>query len=146
YNSEPLKSLEEAALFIEQRRREYAEHRSMEWAVLERQSGRVIGLCGFGSWSERSGWVVIGYDLQRDRWGPGLANESARRIIAFAFEEMFAHRIEASTISDNIRSVRLLERLGFRREGVRRERSLEDDGRHHDSVLYGLLRDEFRNE
>jgi ribosomal-protein-alanine N-acetyltransferase len=56
---------------------------------------------------------------------------------------MQLHRIEAATIVDNTRSVRLLERLGFRREGVRREYSLEEDGAYHDSAIYGLLRREF---
>ena len=52
---------------------------------------------------------------------------------------MQLHRIQAHTIADNHRSVRLLERLGFRREGTLREYSLEDDLTFHDSAVYGLL-------
>ena len=52
---------------------------------------------------------------------------------------MNLHRIEAHTIADNRRSVRLLERLGFQREGTRREYALEDDLAFHDSAVYGLL-------
>jgi [ribosomal protein S5]-alanine N-acetyltransferase len=53
---------------------------------------------------------------------------------------MNLHRIQAHTIADNHRSVRLLERLGFRREGTLREFSMEDDLSFHDSAIYGLLR------
>jgi RimJ/RimL family protein N-acetyltransferase len=53
--------------------------------------------------------------------------------------EMRLHRIEARTIADNHRSVRLLERLGFQREGTLREYSWEDDLAFHDSAVYGLL-------
>jgi [ribosomal protein S5]-alanine N-acetyltransferase len=53
---------------------------------------------------------------------------------------MQLNRVEAQTIVDNLASVRLLLRLGFRQEGVRREYSLEEDGALHDSAIYALLR------
>jgi ribosomal-protein-alanine N-acetyltransferase len=56
---------------------------------------------------------------------------------------MNLHRIYAATIADNHESVRLLERVGFMREGTSRESSWEDDGTFHDSAMYGLLRREF---
>jgi ribosomal-protein-alanine N-acetyltransferase len=53
---------------------------------------------------------------------------------------MKLHRVKARTIADNHRSVRLLERLGFRCEGTLREHSLEDDQALHGNAVYGLLR------
>ena len=52
---------------------------------------------------------------------------------------MNLHSIYANTIADNHASVHLLERIGFRREGTRREFSWEEDGTFHDSAMYGLL-------
>lgn len=52
---------------------------------------------------------------------------------------------EAETIADNHESVRMLERLGFQREGTRRSYSWEDDGTFHAGAIYGLLRDEFND-
>lgn len=49
------------------------------------------------------------------------------------------HRIQAYTIADSHRSVRLLEGLGFRRQGTRRDYSWEDDLAFHDRAVYGLL-------
>ena len=56
---------------------------------------------------------------------------------------MDLNRIYAGTIADNHASVRLLERLGFQREGTRRQHSWEEDGTFHDSAIYGLLRSEY---
>jgi [ribosomal protein S5]-alanine N-acetyltransferase len=53
------------------------------------------------------------------------------------------NRLEAVTIADNVRSVHLLEKLGFHHEGTRREYSLEDDGQFHSCSIYGLLRREY---
>jgi len=66
----------------------------------------------------------------------------ARAILVFGFSRMNLYRIYAGTIADNYDSVRLLERLGFKREGMERESSWEDDGRFHDSLMYGLRRGE----
>jgi [ribosomal protein S5]-alanine N-acetyltransferase len=59
---------------------------------------------------------------------------------AEGFTAMKLHRVKARTIADNHRSVRLLERLGFRCEGTLREHSLEDDQALHGNAVYGLLR------
>jgi RimJ/RimL family protein N-acetyltransferase len=57
---------------------------------------------------------------------------------------MGLNRIEAETIEDNRESRWMLDKLGFVLEGVRREYSLEDDGKYHGSAMYGLLRSEYR--
>ncbi|MEQ4206886.1 GNAT family protein [Actinopolymorpha sp. B9G3] len=57
---------------------------------------------------------------------------------------MDLNRVEAETIADNHESVRLLKRLGFQREGIRRAYSLEEDGTFHDGAIYGLLAHDYR--
>ena len=69
--------------------------------------------------------------------------ERLRAIVRFGFEQLGLNRIYARIIADNHESVRLLERLGFQREGTFRKHSWEDDGTFHDSAMYGLLREEF---
>ncbi len=63
-------------------------------------------------------------------------------MVRFAFVRLDLQRLEAETIADNVESVRLLERLGFVREGTRRAFSYEDDERFHDAAIYGLLKRE----
>ncbi len=143
YNSEPLKSQAEALAFIEEQRAEYAAHQGIPWAVTDAQSGQVLGCFNFGPWDEWHRSSDLGYDLRRDRWGQGLAAEALGRIIAFGFDTMGMHRIQARTRADNQASIRLLERLGFKREGTRRQAILEADEAFYDSAIYGLLSHEF---
>jgi [ribosomal protein S5]-alanine N-acetyltransferase len=64
-------------------------------------------------------------------------------LIDHAFEDLKLHRIEADVDPRNTASLRLLERLGFRREGHLRERYFKD-GEIQDSVMFGLLRSDDR--
>jgi ribosomal-protein-alanine N-acetyltransferase len=139
YNSEPHTTTEQSVELINEIRREHAEGVGMGWAATLTESGRVIGLVGFGSWDRFHRRAEVGYDLARDQWGRGLATEALSSVLAFGFERMDLHRVEAATIADNHGSVRLLERFGFVREGTRRSYSWEDDGTFHDSAMYGLL-------
>jgi RimJ/RimL family protein N-acetyltransferase len=65
-------------------------------------------------------------------------------VVAFGFETLNLHRIEADVDPRNERSLRLLERLGFRREGHLRERYCIN-GERQDAVMMGLLRAEWRH-
>jgi ribosomal-protein-alanine N-acetyltransferase len=79
----------------------------------------------------------VGYALARDHWGQGIGTEAVWAMLRFGFEQMNLHRIYAGTIADNYESVRMLEKIGFVREGTKRESSWEDDGTNHDSAMYG---------
>jgi len=145
YNSVPMKDVAEATALIDELRRGYSAHSEIYWAVTQRGDGRAIGLFGFNSWERFHHRADIGYDLRRDFWGRGIATEALHAMLRFGFTCMQLNRIEVRTIADNHGSVRLLQRLGFQREGLRREHSLEDDGTYHDGAIYGLLQREYRN-
>jgi [ribosomal protein S5]-alanine N-acetyltransferase len=138
FNDEPLRDEAEAATFIEFLREETAADQRRHWAIV--YEGTVVGLIGLHTWQQHHRRAELGYDIARSYWGRGIATEAARAVIDYGFGAMALHRIQAHTIVDNHRSVRLLERLGFQREGTLREFSLEDDGAYHDSAVYGLLR------
>ncbi|GAA4257591.1 GNAT family N-acetyltransferase [Dactylosporangium darangshiense] len=137
YNDEPLRTVEESEAFIEHLLAETADLRR-HWA-LELHS-RVIGLMGLHSWQRWHRRAELGYDIAREHWGNGYAAEAAHSILRYGFTTMRLHRIQAHTIADNHRSVRLLTSLGFTREGTMRDFSLELDGHYHDSAVFGLLR------
>jgi ribosomal-protein-alanine N-acetyltransferase len=140
FNDEPLRDVAEAEAFVEFLRSECAADQRRHWAIW--YEGIVVGLIGLHTWQHHHRRAELGYDLARSHWGQGIAFEAGRAVIAFGFGPMALHRIQAHTIVDNQRSVRLLRRLGFQREGTMREFSLEDDGTFHDSAVFGLLRDE----
>lgn len=83
----------------------------------------------------------MGYDLSRRLWGRGLAAEAMSAVLDFGFGRMPLNRVEAHTNAENIASVRMLRRLGFRWEGAFREYFF-DDGGWHDVALFAQLRAE----
>jgi RimJ/RimL family protein N-acetyltransferase len=91
------------------------------------------GVCGIG--------IAIG---DRDSWGQGYGSEAAGLALTFAFDELNLHRVQATVFTYNERSIALLEKLGFRREGAFRE-FLHRDGERYDMLLYGLLDREWRS-
>lgn len=143
YNGPVFKEIAEAQALIEDLNAEFAEQEGVSWAVALTRSDKVIGLFGFHHWSHYHRRAEVGYDMARAYWGKGLASEALRAMIPFGFAQMNLHRIYAGTIADNHESVRLLERLGFQREGTKRQSSWEDDGTFHDSAMYGLLCHEY---
>lgn len=85
----------------------------------------------------------LGFILGSEHWGRGYAGEAQRRVVEFAFSELGMRRLEADTHPGNEASARSLERLGFRREGLLRERWTVA-GEVSDSVLWGLLERDWR--
>src|SRR5438270_98968 len=143
YNSTPHRTLEDTVRFIEEEREAYRLQKEVIWAVKLRTSQRVIGSVSMFDWERYHRRAKIGYDLAKDYWGLGLAQEAIREMLRFGFERMALNRIEIWTSTANLRSLRLAERLGFRRDGTLRRRILEDDGQFYDGAVYGLLRDDW---
>jgi RimJ/RimL family protein N-acetyltransferase len=107
-----------AAAFIEFLRAESASELRRHWAITVAQ--QVVGLVGLHTWQHHHRRAELGYDMATSHWGQGIATEAARAVIDYGFTTMRLHRIQSHTIADNHRSVRLLERIGFRREGTLR--------------------------
>jgi ribosomal-protein-alanine N-acetyltransferase len=143
YNTRPMRDVAEATALVHTMRAWYATHQAIQWGITVKGENRVVGLCGLHDWMRRHRRAAIGYDLVRGLWGQGLAYEAMSAVVQFGFERMNLNRIEAITIAENVRSIRLLHRLGFQREGIRRDYSLEDDGQFHSSAIFGLLRGEY---
>lgn len=110
------------------------------WAMIRKDTGEVIGTLAAGE--RRSGVVELGYLLVRRHWGRGYAREAAARLLDLLFLEEGRRRVFADTDPDNAASMRLLESLGFRREGLLRAEWETHIGV-RDSVIWGLLRDEW---
>jgi RimJ/RimL family protein N-acetyltransferase len=102
---------------------------------------RVIGSCLLFRHEAASARAEIGYVLGREHWGQGLMLEAMRGFVDHAFGPLALRRLEADVDPRNSASVRLLDRLGFAREGLLRQRWVTK-GEVSDSALYGLLRGE----
>jgi RimJ/RimL family protein N-acetyltransferase len=112
-------------------------------AIVLRSAEQLIGNCGIRMESPEAHEAELGYELAAEHWGRGYATEAARVMLGFAFSELRLHRISSWCIADNIASVRVLEKLGFHAEGRLREKE-HFKGRRWDTLLFGMLEDEWR--
>lgn len=111
------------------------------WTVFLKDADRAIGT--LAATESRRGVFEIGYLLARRHWGRGYAREAVSWLLDLLFADGTCRRVWADTDPDNDRSNRLLEELGFRREGQLRAEWETHIGV-RDSVIWGLLREEWR--
>ena len=86
--------------------------------------------------------ATIGYWVDRDMAGRGIAPEATVAVLRFAFEELALHRVEIAIVPRNAPSRRVVEKLGLREESVA-VRFLEIDGRWEDHVRYAITAEEW---
>ncbi len=82
--------------------------------------------------------AILGYWVGVPYWGRGYATEAARRVLDYAFDEMGLNRVEASHMTRNPASGRVMQKLGMQFEGIRREAVLKD-GVPVDLAVYAVL-------
>jgi len=143
YNLVPMKDAREARALVRTMQGWYVSRYAIQWGITLRGEDRVLGLCGLHDWNRQDRRAALGYDLVRSHWGRGLAHEAMQAVLRFGFEELDLDRVEALTIVENERSVRLLQRLGFQPEGIRRPGALDYSGRFQGRAVYGLLRSDY---
>ncbi len=102
-----------------------------------------IGWCALARWNPDYRSAALGYCLDDAAWGHGYATEAAHALLAWAFDTLDLNRVQAETDTRNAASARVLEKLGFVREGTLREDCVVD-GEVSDSWVFGLLRREWR--
>lgn len=144
YWSRPaLTEVGQASAYIHSIQEGYAEGSVLQLGLERKEDGLLLGTCTLFhlDWSNRRG--EIGYALAHRHWGQGWMHEALQVLIRYAFEELDLQRLEADIDPRNLTSARSLERLGFLREGLLRERWIVD-GEVSDTGFYGLLRREWQ--
>ncbi len=111
-------------------------------AVELKATGEAVGTLGFYNYSVYDRRAKLGYDLIREHWGRGYMTEAVKALLDYGFLSLNLNRVEATVDPENQRSIRLLERLGFVREGCLRER-FHYKCRYHDDLVFGMLRKEW---
>lgn len=138
----PHGSVEETREYLTYVAQRYRTGDFYDWSVVDKESGHMVGTCGFTSFSCPNDSAEIGYVLNPDYQEKGLATEAVRRVLTFGFEELGLHRIEARFIEGNTASLRLMERVGMTFEGYARE-SMRIKGRYRTIGTCAILRHEF---
>ncbi|HHY77547.1 MAG TPA: GNAT family N-acetyltransferase, partial [Clostridiales bacterium] len=83
------------------------------WAVIEKESGKIIGHCGL-NYVKQNDEVEVLYGFGKEYWGLGYATEAAKAALSFGFEKIGLDRIVAFAKIDNIASRRVIEKIGLK--------------------------------
>ncbi|HEY4027802.1 MAG TPA: GNAT family N-acetyltransferase [Candidatus Dormibacteraeota bacterium] len=89
------------------------------WAVEVADGGAFAGCVGLHAATFEAHFtpaVEVGWRLAHERWGRGYASEAARAVVAFGFEEVGLDEIVSFTVPANVRSWRVMERIGMTRD------------------------------
>jgi RimJ/RimL family protein N-acetyltransferase len=133
-----------ARALLDDIRRHFAARSLFQWGIARRDDDAIVGTATIFQIDREHRRGEIGFAIGRAHWGRGFASEAVTTLIRFAFEQLHLHRIEADPDPQNAASIRVLERQGFKREGLLRERYFLD-GEPQDAEYYGLLRREWTN-
>lgn len=111
------------------------------WAIAD-LNDQLIGVAGYWRMQLEHQRAEVGYMIDEPFHGQGLGTEALNAILAFGFQKMQLHKIEADIDPNNIASLRLLERFGFKQEALFRENRFFNE-QFYDSCWLGLLRKEW---
>jgi [ribosomal protein S5]-alanine N-acetyltransferase len=120
----------------------YADGSSVTFAMERREDGVVIGIVMLFRFNDESRRAEIGYSMGQAHWGRGYMDECLRTVIDYGFGPLGLNRVEADIDPRNAASAKSLARLGFKAEGVLRERWIVA-GEVSDTAYYGLLRSDW---
>ena len=139
-DSEIPSSLESAKMELMYWASLYERKRSIYWAISDKSNGKLIGTCGFNSWSKEHSRAEISYDLSTKYWNRGIMTKVVNAITKFGFDVMKVKRIQATIVTFNTASVRVLEKCGYNKEGI-----LENfgvlHGKQEDFYMHAITRD-----
>jgi ribosomal-protein-alanine N-acetyltransferase len=111
------------------------------FAIAPRAGGEVMGAIGLHA-DRQHERAEIGYWIGVPYWGNGYATEAAKAVVAYAFDNLGAHRVFAFHFTRNPASGRVLQKIGMQREGTMRQHLLKW-GEHVDVDYYGVVRGEW---
>lgn len=142
YGMDAFNNKEQALQIIDSFNTGFESGRVIRWGIVRKDNSAFIGTCGFHNISKPHNRSEIGYEIANDHWGQGFATEALRAIIPFGFQELNMHRIAAIIFLENTASEKLVERLGFKKEGILRDYMFQN-GTACYTTIYSLLKHEW---
>jgi [ribosomal protein S5]-alanine N-acetyltransferase len=141
----PFRSLEDVSEELNWYINIYTKGTGIRWGITIKESGKMIGSCGFHNMVSKHHRAEVGFELSRSYWRQGIASEALAAVIQFGFKTFQLERIEALVEPANKSSQHLLEAKGFLREGLLRHYEYTC-GKFDDLFMYSLLKGDLPNE
>ncbi len=141
-------TLEEATALVDKTNSKQSEYGFCLWAVELKSTGEFIGFIGlnYTDWPAHfTPAVEVGWRLGSEFWGQGYATEGAKAALNFGFKKCGLKEIVSFTVPDNRRSIRVMEKIGLKRDikGDFAHPKLDPTHRLSHHVLYRLNSDDF---
>lgn len=120
----------------------FTQQTGIRWGITLKDEDKIIGSLGFLNWVPMHHRVDIGYELNQEYWGKGIASEALQAVLAYGFETMELERVQALIEPANLASIHLVEKHGFLREGLLRNYEF-GNGKFDDLLMYAILKEDF---
>ncbi|WP_459195838.1 GNAT family N-acetyltransferase [Wukongibacter baidiensis] len=144
-NMVPMKNLDEAVEYVNFISEGYKNKRFIRWGIAGKEDDRVIGLVALHHIESGNSKVSIGYILNKRFWRQKIMSEVMDVIVDFVFNELNLNRIEASIHPDNSASIKLCEKLGFKKEGLKAECIFNKNTNiFEDRLMYGMIKKNYQ--
>jgi ribosomal-protein-alanine N-acetyltransferase len=114
-------TISEAEGYINWISKTYQEGSDIRWGIVEKESNKLIGDCGFGHINEPLRPTEIGYMIAKDYWNRGYMTEVLNSMLNYGFHKLKLHRIQGWVHPLNIASWKVMTKHGFIKEGTLRE-------------------------
>jgi RimJ/RimL family protein N-acetyltransferase len=128
---------------IKKYKKEAKKQKAMRWAITTKSNGQLLGGIRLVPNTDFNS-AELGFWIGRPHWRNGYTLEAAKEVIDFAFEKLLLNRLEAHSMTENISSIALLEKLGFSQEGMHPELVIKW-GVYKDVITFGLLKRDYKH-
>ena len=141
---EPAKNVEEVSDFISMINDWHQKKTAILWFICRKENPLgVLGTIGLWKFEFESYRAEVGFMLNRIQQNKGYMFESLHQVLQYGFDDVNLHSIEARVDPQNTSSIKVLDKVGFQREGQLTE-SLFNKGQFRDNIIYSLLKRTYR--
>lgn len=123
----------------------YNELNYYRWTIERKEDNKILGCIYLNIHDEKARTAGIDYWIREDAWGNGYTTEASRKILNFAFDTLNINRIESCGRKDNPGTYKVMEKIGLKYEGERKEGIFYYYGGLENLVLYGITKEEYKN-
>jgi len=139
----PHKTIEDTHKLIQKWNKELIEQKSIRWSIWNKKDNIIIGIISIYDINTKHKFASIGSFLDDDYQRRGLMPEARMATVDYAFNILKINRLEAQVFVGNKPSIKMLEKLGFKKEGKLRQNFMIDN-KLEDSFVYSILKNDFK--
>ena len=140
----PLKTLDSVKNVIGHYERDFLKHKTIFLGIYYKEANnKLVGIGEMFDFDDKASRVEIGYTLNENYWGKGIATNASKMMIEFLFTMVDVNSIQATPMPINVKSKNVLERCGFTHEGTLRQIKYWTGNGIVDLEMYSILRTEY---